>query len=314
MVEENYLKILNRISKLSGLPVEEIERKIEAKIAKLSGLISREGAAQVICAELGISLENEKFKLDELLPGMRKVSVVGKVITIFPVRTFERQGKTNKVANFVIADDTSNVKVVLWDTNHIELIENGKIKEGGSVEIIGGSVRDNEIHLSSFSELKVSNEVFEDVKTEKIVREKTIAEFKPRDNVSVRAFIVQTFDPRFFNVCSECKKKVILEGDKYVCQEHGSVPAEKRALINIVIDDGTESIRTVLFHNSLPELGLTDLENSEKLSYQKEDLLGKEMVFSGNVRMNSFFNNPEFIIDKVKEVDLDSLIAQLEKK
>ena len=28
---------------------------------------------------------------------------------------------------FIIADDTSNIKVVLWDTNHISLIENGKI-------------------------------------------------------------------------------------------------------------------------------------------------------------------------------------------
>ena len=314
MVEGNYDKILERIAKTSGLSKEEIERKVQAKIAKLSGLISKEGAAQVVCAELGISLENEKFKIDELLPGMRKVNIVGKIINLFPVRTFERQGKTNKVANFIMADETSNIKVVLWDTNHIELIENGKIAQGSSVEISGGSIRDNEIHLGSFSDLKPSEEKFEEVKTERIVKEKTIAEFKPRDNASVRAFIVQAFDPRFFNVCPECKKKVILEGDKYTCQEHGSVPAEKRALINIVIDDGTESIRTVLFNDVLPDLGLTELEDSDRLFNQKQDLLGKEMVFSGSVRMNSFFNNPEFIADKVKEVDLDSLINKLESR
>jgi hypothetical protein len=32
-------------------------------------------------------------------------------------------------------------------------------------------------------------------------------------------------------------------------------------------------------------------ENQEKTISQREDLLGKEMVFSGNVRRNNFFNN-----------------------
>jgi len=314
MVEGNYNKVIKRIASSSGLSEEEIERKVQAKIAKLSGLISKEGAAQIVCSELGISLEDEKFKIDELLPGMRKVNVVGKVINLFPVRTFERQGKTNKVANFIIADDTSNIKIVLWDTNHIELIENGKVKEGSVVEISGGSMRDNEIHLGSFSELKLSDEEFDKLKTERIVKEKSIMEFKTGDNVSVRAFIVQAFDPRFFNVCPECKKKVIPEGNKFKCNEHGNVPAEKRALINIVIDDGTESIRSVLFNDVLPDLGLTELEDSEKLSHQKEDLLGKEMVFTGNIRMNKFFNNPEFIISRVTSVDLDGLINKLESK
>jgi len=312
MVEGNYDKILDRIAKISELSREDIEKKIKAKIEKLSGLISKEGAAQIVCAELGISLENEKFKIDELLPGMRKVNIIGKVINLFPVRTFERQGKENKVANFIIADETSNIKVVLWDTNHIELIENGKITEGSIVEISGGSMRDNEIHLGSFSELKLSNEEINKVKTERTVKEKSIVEFKPNDNVGVRAFIVQAFDPRFFHVCSECKKKVTLEGDKYICQEHGNTVSEKRALINIVIDDGTESIRAVLFNDVLPDLGLTDLEDSERLFNQKQDLLGKEMFFSGTIRMNRFFNNPEFIVDKVKEIDLNNLMNKLE--
>jgi ssDNA-binding replication factor A large subunit len=74
--------IIEKISKLSNISKEEIERKIEAKRAKLSGLISREGAAQVIAAELGISFDNEKLKIEELLSGMRKVNTFGKVIKV----------------------------------------------------------------------------------------------------------------------------------------------------------------------------------------------------------------------------------------
>jgi ssDNA-binding replication factor A large subunit len=311
MVDANYEKIIERISKSSGLPKEDIERKIEAKIAKLSGLISKEGAAQVVSAELGISFENEKFKIDELLPGMRKANVVGKVIRLFPVRTFERQGKENKVANLMMADSTSNIKVVLWDTNHIDLIEKGQIIEGTVIEIGGGSVRDNEIHLGSFSELKISSETLNDVMTEKIVKTKTIADFKPMDSVSVRAFVVQAFDPKFFYVCPQCRKKAIPEGNGYNCNDHGNVDAEKRALVNIVLDDGTETIRTVIFHDNLKHIGFIDLDDSEKLITQKQNLLGKEMIFSGNIRMNKFFNNPEFIIEGVQLLDVDNLLKSL---
>jgi hypothetical protein len=96
-------------------------------------------------------------------------------------------------------------------------------------------------------------------------------------------------------------------------EKEKGAPSERRALINIVIDDGTATIRSVLFNENLSLLGLKDLENPERLFYQREALLGKEMIFSGNVRKNNFFNNEEFIIDSVREVNVDELIMQLEK-
>ena len=255
------------------------------------------------------------LKINELLPGMRKANVSGKIVNLFPVRSFTtKKGEPGKVCNFRLADDTSNIKVVLWDTNHIELIEKGEIVEGSVVEIAGGSMRDDELHLGSFSEFKLGNENFENVVTEKVVKEKTISEFRIGDNVSLRSFVVQAFEPRFFYVCPECKKKVVSGSEGFSCVEHGKITEEKRALMNIVLDDGTETMRAVLFHDALPTIGITELDNTERLINQREDLLGKEMVFSGNVRNNKFFNRPEFIIDSAKEINLDELVASLEKK
>ncbi|MCK4553303.1 DUF2240 family protein [Candidatus Pacearchaeota archaeon] len=310
---DNYERILEKIAQVSGLEKEEISRRVEAKRAKLAGLISQEGAAQIVAAELGINFDNEKLKINELLPGMRKVNVVGKVFNLSPVRTFTtKKGDEGKVANMFIADETSNVKVVLWDTNHIELIEKNEIVENRVVEISNASMRDNEIHLGSFSELKLSGEILNDVRTERVVREKSIIDFRIGEDLSVRAFIVQAFEPKFFYVCPECRKKATQEADGFVCAEHGKVSAEKRALITIVLDDGTETMRAVLFHENLPKIGLTELENSERLINQREDLLGKEMIFSGNVRNNKFFNNNEFVVNDVAEVNLDELVAKLE--
>jgi len=310
---ENYDRIIDKISKRANLEKEEIERRIEAKRAKLSGLISKEGAAQVVAAELGISFDNEKLKIEELLPGMRKVNTSGKILNVSPVRTFKtKKGDDGKVVNLFIADDTSNIKVVLWDTNHIALIENEKITEGSVVEIANGSMRDNELHLGSFSEFKASDEKIDEVKTGRTFKEKKLAELKTSDNARTRAFIVQSFEPRFFYVCPDCRKKAVQEGEGFVCAEHGKVNADKRALLNVVLDDGTETIRAVAFHDHLADIGLTELENPEALMAQKESLLGKEMFFSGAVRNNKMFNTPEFIIEQVEPVDADLLIKELE--
>ncbi|MEX0920814.1 MAG: hypothetical protein WDZ62_00965 [Candidatus Pacearchaeota archaeon] len=315
MAKDNYQRIVEKVAESSGSTVGEIEDRIDRKRAKLSGFISKEGAAQIVASELGISFENEKLKVDELLPGMRKVSVVGQVFRMSPVRTFKtKKGEESKVVNFWIADDTSNIKVVLWDTNLIKKIEDGIIKEGVSVEISNGSMREGELHLGSFSEIKKSDKKFEKIKTERVYNEKSIEDISKGEVAEIRAFIVQVFEPRFFNVCSECGKKVEKSGDDFVCKTHNKVAPEKRAVLTLVLDDGTESIRTVLFHEVIKEIGLTDLEDPEKLSSQKENLLGKEMIFSGNVRQNDYFNNLEIIAERAKEVNLDKIISNLENK
>ena len=313
MIQGNYEKILKVISTSSGLSVSEIEQKIEEKRSKLAGLISKEGASQVLAAELGISFDDEKFKIEELEPGMKRVNLLGKIIELSPVRTFMRNDKEGKVANLVLADETSNVKVVLWDMHHIDLIEKGEVSKESVVEISNANMRDNEVHLGSFSEFKISKEVLENVKTEKIVREKNIVDFRLADNVSARAFIVQAFEPRFFEVCPECKRKVMPEADGLACGEHGKVIPEQRALINLVLDDGTETIRSVLFHEQLPKIGITELENPDNLISQRQALVGREMIFSGNVRNNKMFHTPEFIVEDATEIDLDGLIKELDK-
>ncbi len=307
MEDGNYDKILERLCKTSGVEAEEINRRVEAKRAKLSGLISREGALQVIAAELGISFDEEKLKIDELLTGMRKVNFSGKIVKMYPIRTFtNKDGGEGKVANIFVADETGNIKVVLWDTNHIALLESGDIGEGSSVEIGAGAMRQGEVHMGSFSEFKKSDEVFENVKTEKVVKEKMIKDFNVGERINSRAFVVQSFQPRFFVANIDTGRKATED------ELAKGIPTEKRAILNVVIDDGTETIRAVLFHEMVQKLGLDEFESEELMAEQVQNILGSEKVFSGDVRMNSYFNNPELIVNGVEDLDLDALTASLE--
>ncbi|MBT3398021.1 DUF2240 family protein [archaeon] len=312
---QNYDLLIERVAKSAGLDKEEVERRVEAKKAKLSGLISKEGAAQIIAAELGISFEDQELKISELMPGMRKANVVGKVINLFPVREFEKNGRSGKVANIIIADDTGNTRVVLWDTNHISLIEDGTIKQDDVVEIRNGATRDNEIHLSGFSEFKKSDKVMGEVQTEKMTSEKTVEEIQQGQSVKIRGTIVQIFQPRFYSVCPECNKKVAQDAEGFSCNEHGKVQPKDRAILNFVLDDGTETVRVVMFSDQInlliPE---EDLKDPEKAIAFRDDLLGTELYVSGNVKRNQFFNNLEIVASGVEKVDVEKLIVELEAK
>jgi hypothetical protein len=315
MVMSNYERIIEKISKISNKEKSEIELLVETKRARLSGLISKEGAAQIVAAELGINFDNQRLKIEELLPGMKKVNVIGKIINIYPIKTFKtKKGDESKVVNLILADETSNIKVVLWDTKEIALIESGELIQGRSIEIINGTMRDNEIHLGSFSEIKILDLDLQNVKTDKNFKESKISDLKKGESVKIRAFITQCFDIKFFYVCSSCGKKVNQEGNSFLCQEHGKVSAEKRALVSLVLDDGTDSIRAVVFQENLEKLGFNILENQENLINNRQSILGKEFFFFGSVRENKLFNNLEMNIENIEEIDLDNLIKELECK
>lgn len=307
---DNYQKLVERIAKSANIDISEVERKVEAKKAKLSGLISKEGAAQIVAAELGINFDSEMLKISEVVDGMKRANVTGKIIKLNPVREFERNGRKGKVASFTLADETANVRVALWDTNHISLIEEGKIGLNSVVEISSGNVRNGEIHLSSFGEIKPSKEKIDKVVEGQMTHEKKIKDAQAGQNIRTRAVIVHAFEPRYFEVNPETGRK-FTEEDK-----NNGLRPKKRALLNVTLDDGTETIRSVAFGEQINQLGLTDNEifSLEEYNKAKDKILGEEKLFSGSVRINSFSNSPELTIQAVENIDPKKLIEQLENK
>lgn len=320
MALSNYSQILERISKETGISIKEIERRVEAKRAKLSGLISKEGAAQVVAAELGVRFDKQKVKINELLSGMRKISVEGKIIKIFPVRAFKTKKAESKVVSFLLADETGNVRCVLWDINHIALIEEGKLHEDSVVEIKNASVRGidvKELHLGSQGEIKESSAKITQVVTKETMLSKKIAQLEANDRATVRAIITQLFEPRFFFVCPECGKKVSQEESKFLCSQHGSIAPKERVILSLIIDDGTGNMRAVLFSESakkLLQLEIEELKSADLFLAKKQELLGKEFFFSGRTRLNKLFNNFELIVQDLHEAEVDEIIKELSKK
>jgi replication factor A1 len=288
-------KLIERISRISEISKEEIIEKVDAKKKKLSGLISQEGAAQIVAAEMGVILGEERVKIEELDSNMRKAHVVGKITKLYPIREYNKNGREGKIGSFQLGDETSNIRTVLWDSHHIDLLENETLKEGEVVEISNAGVRNGELHLSGFSDIKKSNEKLGEVKTEKETEEVNLKDVEVGQKVKLRAVIVQAFEPRSFESKDDGKKKGIL---------------------NVVLDDGTETIRGVLFGEQINKLGLTDEEifSVEKFNEKKLEILGNENYFFGNIRNNDYFGKKEMIINGVQEVDPEKLLEELKNK
>lgn len=319
MLKAPFDQIIEKISKNADLSKEEVLRRVEAKKAKLSGLITNEGAAQIVAAELGISFEKQKMKLHDLMIGMKKVSVIGKIIEDPSIKKFKKQEREGEVCSFAIADETSSIRVVLWDTKHIEMIKNNLIKKGSVIEIKNADVRgttNREVHLNSFSDLALSQEAMENtVLTKDTPIIKRISEVKNNERANVRANVLQFFNISFFYVCPECGMKVTLEGDKATCVRHGQVLPRKRAILNVLIDDGSENLRATAFNEAIFKLlgieeDISKLEDPSFMLEKKQEIVGSEFLFTGKTRQNVLFNRNEFIINDCERIDPDMVIKQ----
>ena len=326
----NYEQILNKL-KEKGLSQSEIDSKIKAKMSQLSGLVSKEGAAHIIANELGVKIfeEIKEIKINNAQAGMRDVNLNGKVTLVFDIRAFKTEKREGKVGSFIVGDETGTIRVVLWDESHLDIMQK-QIKEGQIIRVENGYIKENrgykEIHLNNRSKIILNppNIKIDDVHQTRanVSNSKKIKELTENDkSVSLKGTIVQIFDPRFFEVCSQCGKRAKLEGSSFKCNEHGNVNPEYSSVINCVLDDGSESIRVVFFRDLVAKclgINLEDLsklrENPAQFENLKDVVLGKQIKIDGRVVKNDMFNRIEFISNNVEELNPEMLLKELEIK
>lgn len=319
MLGLTYEDIVEIIKKEKGLSNEDIETKVKEKLTKLSDLISKEGAAHIIANELGINLFDSsvvKLKINKVLPGMRSVNILGKVVKFYGVNEFKKEDREGKVANMLFGDETGSLRLVIWDTALISKFENEEIKEGNVIRIKNGYVKQNngfkEIHLGAQGEISLEDAEIEVSESSDYIKKEIKDLEAGTSNVGVFGTIVQVFEPRFFDACPDCGKKVL----ENKCEKHGDVVGKRVPILNLFFDDGTGNIRSVAFREQVYRLtGMKEEElndSPEVFEKIKEVLLGKQLVLVGRVTKNEMFDRMEFMVQKVLDVKPEDVVKEVE--
>ncbi len=318
-----YEQIVAAIMQKANLPETEVELKVRDKLRHLSGLISKEGAAHIVANELGVKLLEPfsgKLQIKNIMPGMRDVETVGKVIQKYEVRSFNTGARFGKVASFMIGDETGSIRVVMWGDQTDNM---AKMNEGDVVSIVSGYVRENmgrkELHINEKSKLILNPEGVTITTTETAgsfsslrsqATRKEIKDLTGQDtNVEILGTLVQLFEPRFFEICKQCGKRAKVMDGMPTCVEHGPGEADYSYVMNGTMDDGTENIRIVFFREQASSL--LGMSNAEVLQYKdnpatfepkKTELLGTIIKLTGKATQNQMFNRLEFV---ARAVDLN---------
>jgi replication factor A1 len=236
-----------------------------------------------------------------------------------------KSGEKVSLLSFVVSDETDGIRVTLWRDlaeKYVKKLEGGK----------GVFLKNVLIRYSNFSKRKEvtftkSSELeFIDLNISEV---KEIEETKPgerstnftRDYTKLKAIdspgfyeikgviVKEIKNITIYDSCSECFKKI----DNCACESPGEI--EKRMIINLILDDGTDTIRTTFIGERAEELLEEDTDVVAKivdtpdyntfLEKISQNLLGKDFVIRGKAKFSDFSKRYEIIAYDFKELDVE---------
>jgi ssDNA-binding replication factor A large subunit len=157
--EEIIQQILSKHPEVSR---DQILETLQVEKSKTGGLIADETLLRLIAARYGVEILQKRvyrrLSISHLVPGLNDVTITGRVLAVYPPKTFEGE-RSGKFANLVIADKDAVLRVVLWN-DKVDLVESGELKAGQIVRFSHGYTREGlkskaELHLGSRSQIEV---------------------------------------------------------------------------------------------------------------------------------------------------------------
>ena len=202
-IKSEYQRISDKISYDDFLKRIEDMKKDYEDVSFMDELdIARMIVGEYIDEEnVPLAKDNELRKISELEVGLQDISITGRIMRISNAKAFvTKKGKEGKVQNVMLADDTGEIRVVLWTDNIKQLknVSEGDIVKINNVEIKDG-YRSEEAHLQGRSTIeKVEGEEADNLPeyAEKITK---ISDIQGEMQVNVIARVVRISRIRTYN-------------------------------------------------------------------------------------------------------------------
>jgi replication factor A1 len=156
------------LAKNPELTQSQLMAQLDAERARTAGLLADETLLRLIAAKLGIAVQQNCFQTTgtlssaKLFAGLYDVTIQGRLVAVFPVKTFQGELNSGKFATLMLGDNDGLLRVVLWNEK-AELIEKGELKAGQAVRLLHGYTKNDragkpELHMSSKSLIELQPE------------------------------------------------------------------------------------------------------------------------------------------------------------
>ncbi len=142
----------------------EVLLALEAERSRTAGLIADATLLRLMAKQYGVEIPREnvidpKLVISHLVPNLNRITISGRVIAVFPVKTFEGE-KPGKYASLLIADKNGTLRVILWN-GKADLVESGTIKVGQIARFIQVYTKQDlngktELHVSEKGNIQMS--------------------------------------------------------------------------------------------------------------------------------------------------------------
>ncbi|CDG66031.1 MAG: hypothetical protein PWQ15_1246 [Methanobacterium sp.] len=193
---------------------------------------------------------NDKITPLSEVKGEEEVNVVGRIIRIPRIRSFDRNGREGKVASLELQDKSGTMQLTLWNKD-TQIIEDLELAEGDSIKVMGAQsrVRDGEVSLNhSWTGRIIKGDFDVPEYQENIIK---IGDAHEMRNVTILGLISKVYDTITFE------------------RDDGSVGKVK----SLELEDDTGSIRVTLWNED------TDL------AVKKMDIL---KIIGGNIEFDDY--------------------------
>jgi replication factor A1 len=151
------------LQKNSLISEGQILEMLQAERSRTGGLLGDETLLRLIAAKFGVKVQQNKIhnsgvlSTSKLFAGLYDVTIAGRLVAVFPAKTFQGAEKSGKFAILMLADSEGILRVVLWNEK-AELVERGELKSGQTVRLLHGYTREDrygktELHLGTKSQI-----------------------------------------------------------------------------------------------------------------------------------------------------------------
>ena len=306
MIQLPISRIIELIVQQSKMDASDVRSKITAKLTEFSGLLSEEGAAHIIANELGVDLtqaNGEPLKITHIAPGLKDITVIGKVLAVYELKEFESQRGAGQVQAILIGDETGLIRVTFWheDTTKINCQKDDVLK----MTHLSAKLNQERVELTASANTQLEKLDIEVAVIEKgsemstiNYRKTKVDGAKPDEQVTLFGVIVNMTSPYFYPVDPNTNKKIT--GDLE------SQPHNWQYVANCTIDDGTGSVRVAAFREqALDLLQISEEEmqelrtNTTRFSDIQAERVGTYCKVSGKITHNTQYDRTEMIANVI---------------